>query len=158
MRVIDETGKNLGILEISEALRIAGERGFELIEIAPTARPPVCKIMDSGKFKYEHERRERQQSKKIKKIEVKGIRFGITTGKHDLELRAKQIQNFLEEGNKVKIEMKLRGREKSLTEFVFKKFNEFLKSISVEFVLEAPPRRFPGGIAAVISKAPNQKH
>lgn len=83
---------------------------------------------------------------------MKGIRFGLGTGKHDLELRIKQIQNFLEEGNKVRIEMKLRGREKAVREFAFQKFHEFLKRIPLEFTLEAPPKRFPGGIAAVISR------
>ena len=133
-------------------MRIAEDRGLALIEIVPTARPPVCKIVDFGKFKYEYERRERKQQKKIKKIEMKGIRFGLSTGQHDLDLRAKQIEKFLDEGNKVRVEMKLRGREKAVREFAFKKFDEFLKRIAIEFALEAPPKRFPGGIAATLSK------
>lgn len=150
--MIDETGKNLGILETTEALRIAQERGFDLIEIAPNVRPPVCKIMDFGKFKYEREKSERTHTKKQKESELKGIRIGFTTGKHDMELRARQIDDFLADGDKVRIQMKLVGRQKQHTALALQKFNEFLNLISVSFDVEAPPKRFPQGVMAVITK------
>ena len=93
--MIDESGKNLGIMDTAEALRLARERGLDLIEIAPTVRPPVTKIMDFGKLKYEEEKRARKQRTKQKEIEIKSLRIGFTTGKHDLELKAKQAQKFL---------------------------------------------------------------
>lgn len=150
--MIDEDGKNLGVMETPGALRIAQERGLDLIEIAPTVQPPVCKIMDFGKFKYERGKGEREHDKKQKEVEVKGIRVGFTTGRHDLELRARQAQKFLQEGNKVRVEMKLAGREKAHGALALQKFNEFLKLIAEEFNLEAPPKRFPQGFTAVIAK------
>ncbi len=139
-------------METAEAFRIAQEKGLDIIEIAPTVRPPVCKIMDYGKFKYQRERGEREHGKKQKEVEIKGIRIGFTTGKHDLELRAKQTEKFLTAGDKVRINMKLRGREKAHTHLAFQKFNEFLDMIMTEITLESPPKRFPQGIIAVIIK------
>lgn len=144
-------GKNLGVIETSEALRLAQERGLDLIEIAPTVTPPVCRIMDFGKFKYERERGERQHGKKQREVEVKGIRIGFKTGKHDLELRVKQAQKFIAEGDKVRIDMRLSGREKAHGPLAFKKFNEFLEMIG-DYTLEMPPKRFPQGFIAIISK------
>lgn len=152
MRVIDERGKNLGILEISEALRFAQERNLDLIEIVPTAQPPVCKIMDFGKFRYERVKEERERNKKQKETQLKGVRIGFTTGKHDLVLRAKQTQRFLEEGNKVRIEMRLSGREKAHRELALRKFNEFLEMIPADILLEASPKKLPQGFVAVIAK------
>lgn len=152
VRVIDENGENLGVMETPEAFRIAQERGLDVIEISPTAQPPVCKIMDFGKFKYEREKGEREHGKKQKEVEVKGIRIGFTTGTHDLELRAKQARKFLEEGDKVRIDMRLSGREKAHGALALKKFHEFLKFVPEEFNLEAPPKRFPQGFSAVITK------
>lgn len=149
--MIDEDGKNLGTMETPEALRLAQEKGLDLIEIAPNANPPVCRIMDFGKFKYDREKGEREHGKKQKEIEIKGIRIGFTTGKHDLELRAKQIREFLAEGDKVRIDMRLRGREKAHGQLAFQKFNEFLEMIG-EYTLESPPKRFPQGFIAVITK------
>ena len=149
--MIDEDGKNLGTMETAEALRLAQERGLDLIEIAPTANPPVCRIMDFGKFKYDREKGEREHGKKQKEVEVKGLRIGFTTGKHDLQLRAKQAQKFLAEGDKVRIDMRLRGREKAHGALALKKFNEFLEMIE-EHTLEMPPKRFPQGFIAIISK------
>ena len=150
--MIDEDGKNLGVIETSEALRIAQDKGLDLIEIAPTVRPPVCKIMDFGKFKYDREKGEREHGKKQKETGIKGIRIGFTTGTHDLELRAKKAKEFLEEGDKVRIDMRLAGRQKAHRPLALKKFNEFLNMIMVEFTLEMPPKNSPQGIGAVITK------
>lgn len=138
-------------METAEALRLAQEKGLDLIEIAATVNPPVCRIMDFGKFKYEREKGEREHGKKQKEVEVKGIRIGFTTGKHDLQLRAKQAQKFLAEGDKIRIDMRLHGREKAHGALAFKRFNEFLEMIE-DHVLEMPPKRFPQGFIAIISK------
>ena len=152
IRVIDDDGKNLGIIETSEALRIAHEKGLDLIEIAPTVHPPVCKIIDFGKFKYERERGERERSKKQKESELKGVRIGFTTGKHDLEMRARQVEKFLSDGNKVRIQMKLTGREKAHGPLALQRFNDFLKLIAAEYTLEMAPKRFPQGFMTILTK------
>lgn len=139
-------------METAEALRIAKESGLDLIEISATANPPVCRITEFGKFKYEHEKFQREHGKKQKEVELKGVRIGFTTGRHDLEMRAKQIMKFLEDGDKVRIDMRLRGREKAHGTLALKKFNEFLDMIPMEFKLEAPPKRFPQGFIAVAVK------
>jgi len=152
IRVIDEEGKNLGVLETAEALRIAQERRLDLIEIAPTANPPVCRIMDFGKFKYEREKGEREHGKKQKEVEVKAIRIGFATGRHDLELRANQAKKFLERGDKVKIDLRLRGREKALGRVALQKLKDFLSMVPIEFNMEYPPKRFPQGFISIISR------
>lgn len=123
-----------------------------MIEIAPGARPPVCKIMDFGKFKYQREKGEREHGKKQKEVELKGIRIGFTTGKHDLERWAQKARGWLEKGDKVRIDMRLRGREKAHGALALQKFNNFLQMIPLELSLDQPPKRFPQGFIAVISK------
>lgn len=150
--MVDEKGQNLGIMETSEALRIAQERGLDLIEIAPTIQPPVCKIIDFGKFKYQREKGEREHGKKQTEVELKGIRIGFTTGRHDLERYAKKAAEFIKEGNKVKIDMRLRGREKAHGSLALQKFNGFLEMIPVDINLDQSPKRFPQGFIAIISK------
>lgn len=143
-------------METGQAIALAFEKGLDLIEIAPTARPPVTKIMDFGKFKYEEEKAQRQHKTKQKEVEVKGIRIGYTTGKHDLGLRAAQAEKFLKEGNKVKIDMVLHGREKALRDFARKKFEEFLKMIpNGEFEMEV--KKTPQGFLTIMHAAPSPK-
>ena len=108
--------------------------------------------MDFGKFKYEKEKGEREHSKKQKEIELKGVRIGFTTGTHDLEMRANQINKWLADGDKVRIQMKLSGREKAHGPLALQKFNEFLKMITSEYQLELPPKRLPQGFLAIITK------
>lgn len=109
--------------------------------------------MDFGKFKYEREKGEREHGKKQKESELKEIKIGFTTGAHDLKLRAGQAKKFLEKGDKVRISMRLKGREKAHGNLALQKFNGFLKMIEIEFNLEAPPKRFPQGYAATITVA-----
>lgn len=138
-------------METADALRMAQEKRLDLIEIVPKTRPPVCRLMDSGKFKYEHEKQIRVQRTKQKEVEVKGIRIGFTTGKHDLEMRAEQIKKFFEKGHKAKIDMVLRGREKSHRDLARKIFDDFLALIpGIAFDME--PKKTPQGFIAVIRK------
>lgn len=139
-------------METAEAGKIAQERGLDLIEIAPNVQPPICKIMDYGKFKYEHEKREREQGKKQKEVEVKSLRIGFTTGKHDLQMRANQAKKFMSAGDKVRIDMRLSGREKAHRDLAYKKFYEFLEMIPMDINLDSPPKRLPNGFVAVITK------
>lgn len=151
MRVVDENGQNLGVMPTAEALRLAVEKGLDLIEIVETTSPPITKIMDFGKFKYQKEKGEREHTKKQKESELKEIKIGFTTGRHDLELRAAQANKFLERGDKVRVNLRLRGREKAHGNVALQKFNEFLKIIKVAYSMDGPPRRFPQGYSATLA-------
>ncbi len=151
MRIIDQRGQNLGILTLEEALKKANEAGLDLIEISPTANPPVAKITEKGKYFYEQEKKEKLAKKKRKEVEIKSIRIGIGTGTHDLELKAKQADKFLKEGNKVKIDLALRGREKYLKrDFLEERIKRLLSLISTQF-LEDTIQKNPKGFNVVIS-------
>lgn len=111
MRLIDENGAQVGIVPARDALEMAEERGLDLVEVAPNAVPPVCRIMDYGKFRYEQTKKEREARKNQKQVEIKQIRLEPKTDDHDLNVKAKQARRFLLEGDKVKFNMRFRGRE-----------------------------------------------
>lgn len=116
VRVIDVDGKQLGIFTVKDALKLSGERGQDLVEIAPQAKPPVCKIIDYGKFKYEQQKREKIQRKNQQVSLLKEIRLHPNTDVHDYEFKAKHAINFIEEGNKVKAVVMFKGREMAYKE------------------------------------------
>lgn len=149
--VIDENGQKIGVMPTQEALKLAKEKGLDLLEIAPQARPPVCRIMDFGKYQYQQEKMARQQKAKVKQVEVKGIRLTFGMSDHDMEIRAKQTEKFLKEGNKVKIDLVLRGREKAMKDFAKEKMKKYIGFISVPFQLDQPQKIMPSGISTVIA-------
>ena len=128
-----------------EALQIAREHELDLVEVAPLANPPVCRIMDYGKYQYQQSKLDRNSKAKQKKVEVKSIRIGIRTDEHDLEFKKNQAEKFLKRGDKVKIEIILRGREKAHQDLARKNLEDFIKMISLPFNVEQPVKRFPGG-------------
>lgn len=111
IRLIGAEGENLGVVSPREAIRLAEDAGLDLVEISPNANPPVCKIMDLGKYKYEQQKREAEARKKQKIIEVKEIKFRPNTDTHDYDVKMRNVRKFLENGDKVKITMRFRGRE-----------------------------------------------
>jgi translation initiation factor IF-3 len=111
VRLIDDNGAQLGIVPIREALAIAEERGLDLMEVAPNAVPPVCRIVDYGKFRYEQSKKDREARKHQKQAELKEVRLKPKTDDHDLDVKAKQARRFLLEGHKVKFTVRFRGRE-----------------------------------------------
>ncbi len=111
VRVVDENGEQLGILPVDQAVATAEERGLDLVEVAPTARPPVCRIMDYGKFKYEEARKARRARKKQHQVQIKEVKFRPGIEEHDFEFKIRHARRFLEEGNKVKATMMFRGRQ-----------------------------------------------
>lgn len=151
VRVIDETGKQLGVFSLTEALRLARERNLDLIQVTEKVEPPVCKIGDYGKYLYWLQKKEKGVKKSGK---VKGIRLRFNISRHDLETRARQAEKFLREGNKVKIEMILRGREKALGDFAKEKINQFLEILEklIPIKIEGKPKREPRGFTMIISK------
>jgi len=116
VRVIDDEKRQLGVLPLSEALNLARQKGLDLVEVAPEAKPPVCRMMDYGKFLYEQHKRAHEAKKHQKQSQLKEIKFRPKISGHDYQFKLKHIQRFLEEGNKVKITVMLRGREKARPE------------------------------------------
>jgi len=113
VRLIGEDGEQLGIRSTTEALRIAEERDLDLVEVAPAAKPPVCRLLDYGKYLYDRTKRERQSRKTQRTAEVKEIRMHPKTGQHDMDFKIKQMRKFLTSGAKVKVRVRFRGREMS---------------------------------------------
>ena len=129
MRVLDSQGNMLGVMATREAQRIADSKGLDLVEITPNANPPVCKIMDYGKFKYEQSIREKQQRKAQKATQVKEIKFHPGTDIGDIEHKIRQIRSFLADGNKVRLSLQFRGRENAHRDIGEDKISEVLDMI-----------------------------
>ncbi len=111
MRLIDENGEQKGVMKTFDAIHLAEEAGLDLVEVSPNANPPVCKILDFGKYRYEMEKKQRDAKKNQTVIKVKEIRMQPKIDRHDLETKSKFISEFLNEGNKVKVSIRFRGRE-----------------------------------------------
>jgi len=138
--VIGPEGEQLGVLSKPDALAAAAEAGLDLVEVAPNATPPVCRIMDFGKFKYQQSKKAQQAKKKQKVIQVKELKVRPKTDEHDLETKAKHARRFLEEGNKIKVTVRFRGREivhPDRGEMVLKKLMELLQGFAT---VESPPK------------------
>ena len=134
VRVIGEDGEQLGIMSIKEAMDLAEEAGVDLIKIAPTAKPPVCKIADYGKFKYEQMRKEKEAKKKQKVIEIKEIRLSPNIDTNDLNTKANSARKFLTKGDKVKVSLRFRGREMAhmnSSKHILDDFAELLADVAV---------------------------
>ena len=134
MRVIGDDGQQLGIMSAQAALRLAEEKDLDLVKISPTANPPVCKIMDFGKFKFEQAKKEKENRRNQKVVELKEVQLSVTIDVGDVNVKAKQATKFLEAGNKVKVTIRLRGRQMAhahLGRDVMMNFYEMLKEIAV---------------------------
>jgi translation initiation factor IF-3 len=151
--VVDEIGKQLGEMGIVEALALAKEHMLDLVEVSPKANPPVCRIMDYGKQLYQQSKQMRLAKTKQKRIETKGVRLGIRTDTHDLNFKKAQAEKFLGHGDKVKVEIVLRGREKAHQDLARKSLQDFISSITAPYKVEEPIKRFPGGFNVTIAPA-----
>ena len=140
IRVIDENGEQLGILAPYEALKIARERGFDLVEVSPNAVPPVCRIQDYGRFLYEKEKSERAARKRQKVITVKEVKFSVTVDEHDYQTKKNQAVRFLSEGDKVKASLRFRGRQMAHRELGYKIINKLIQDIGDAGIVEFMPR------------------
>lgn len=144
VRVIGATGEQLGILKTRDAIQTAEDAGLDLVEVAPEAKPPVCKILDYGKLKYQAQKKEAAARKKSSVQVVKELRIRYSTDSHDLETKIRNAKKFLEDGDRVRFEMRFRGREivyKELGQEIFKQIAEKLADCAV--VEEAPPMQGP---------------
>ena len=140
VRLIGENGEQLGIMSAKEAYKIARDAELDLVKIAPTAKPPVCKIIDYGKYKYEMVRKEKEAKKKQKVIEIKEVRLSPNIEDHDMNTKAKMAAKFLQNGDKVKVSVRFRGREMTRTEVGRVVLDQFVQSIADVAEVEKPPK------------------
>ena len=140
VRVIDAEGKQLGILSVKEAIRIAEEQSLDLAEVAPGAAPPVCRIMNYGKFKYQQNKRSQESKKHQTVIQVKEVKFRPRTEEHDFQFKLRHVKRFLSEGDRVKISLMFRGREIAHPEFGREMLNRILEELKDQIALEQTPR------------------
>jgi translation initiation factor IF-3 len=150
--VVDAEGKNIGVFDLAEALRMAEDRGVDLIEIAPSANPPVAKLIPYGKYKYEEERSRRKQRAKERRDVVKTIRITFGASLHDLEIKMRKLVEFLNEGYRCQVEMRLRGREKAHQSLAYEKLQKFLKLAPMELKI-LQERRTPNGFLVMVGKS-----
>ncbi len=150
VRLIGPDGKQIGIVPLSSALRMAEDYGLDLVEIAPTANPPVCKIMDFGEFLYQEAKKLKEAKKKQAVVEVKEVKLSPKTDKHDLEVKIKHILRFLEDKNKVKIRVVFKGREINHPELADKVFTTIFQAIEGKGQIESPPKLEGKQMVAVI--------
>jgi len=156
IRVIDENGEQMGILPPFEALRIARERGLDLVEVSPNAVPPVCRIQDYGRFLYEKEKSERAARKKQKVIVVKEVKFSVTLDEHDYQTKKNQAVRFLTEGDKVKASLRFRGRQMAHRELGYAKINRLIQDIGEAGIVEFMPRMEGTILHAILAPAKKQ--
>ena len=140
LRIIDSNGDQMGIMTSRQAMELANERQLDLVKIAPQAKPPVCRIMDYGKFKFENSKKEKEAKKNQKIILLKEIRFTPNIEEHDLHVKAKNALKFLEDGDKIKVTIRFRGREVDHASFGNQALNKFIEIIKDSCVVEKPAR------------------
>ena len=140
VRLIDETGENRGVVSIREALQIAAEAGFDLIEISPQAVPPVCKVLDFGKYKYEVQKRKNEAKKNQKVVNIKELKIRPAIDTHDYEVKIKQAKKFLAQGDKVKFTMRFKGREMSANDLGKEILNKIIDDLDLVGKVDSAPK------------------
>lgn len=151
MRLINENGEQVGITAIEKALSLARGAELDLVEVAPNARPPVCKIIDFGKFLYKQKKQEQKQKKASKQQEVKAIRLSMRIGQHDMEVKANKAKEFLTDKNLVKIAMVMKGREMAYMNLAREKMNGFAQMISEKGEIKESPKKQGNNLIMLIS-------
>ena len=141
VRVISSTGEQLGIMSAKDALKKAEEKNLDLVKIAPTAKPPVCKIMDYGKYRFEQAKREKEARKNQKVVEIKEIRLSLNIDTHDFQTKVNHAEKFLKAGNKVKVSIRFRGREMAHPELGLTSMEKFAEACSEFSSIEKPAKR-----------------
>lgn len=147
------SGENYGVIPTEEALRIAKEENLDLIEVSPDANPPVCKIMDFGKYQYLEKKKDKENKKKSHSTEVKSIQIKVATGENDLKLKASKVSEWLKGGDRVKIELYLSGRSKYTDDkFKEERLNRIMSFIQEPFKLAEPVKKSPKGIMVILER------
>jgi translation initiation factor IF-3 len=153
VRLVDETGKQLGIYPVREALRLADEKGLDLVEVASGAVPPVCRLLDYGKFLYERTKREREARKAQRQIEVKEIRLRPKIAEHDVMIKMNQARDFLAGGDKVRMRVRFRGREITHQDIALKLLQKVAVLMSEDAIIEQQPEMEGNTMLMVLAPA-----
>ncbi len=148
--VIDDTGQNLGVMPVHEAIKIADAKGLDLVEIGPTAKPPLAKIMNFGKYMYQKEKKGHGGKAKSAANEVKTVRLGFRTEMHDIMVRASQTDKFLKKGHRVRVQITVRGKEREMAHLAREKLDKSLTILSEPFIKESEIKRYPGGFEILL--------
>lgn len=157
VRVISQSGGQIGILSIKEAMQKAEEAGLDLVEIVPDANPPVCKIIDFGKYRYDQTKREKESKKSLHQIKVKEVKFKPNIDDHDLQTKLRQLKEFLDKGNKVKITCMFRGREMIHPEIGHKLMEKVIAELHDVSEVEAPLKMFGRSLTVVLAPSAKKK-
>ena len=155
VRVVSADGEQLGILPIAQALELARQRDMDLVEVAGEAVPPVCRIMDFGKYKYLQARRQKDARKKQTVIQVKEVKLGPKSDVHDFDFKAKHVRRFIEEGNKAKVTVRFKGREMAHTDLGWKMLNRMTEIMHDIAVIENHPRMEGRMLSMILSPKPH---
>ncbi len=156
VQLIDELGKPRGVVPTWQALKMAQEADLDLVEVNPSSRPPIAKILDFGQFQYKQQKILRAQKVKAKKVDIKGVRISFKIGEHDKAVRLKQAAKFLNEGHKVRVEMVLRGRERAYADLAQRNLYKFVEELGEDIIIETPISKQGGRLAIQLSKKKNQ--
>jgi len=140
VRLIDDEGENIGVVTLKEAMDIAAEAGLDLVEVSPQAKPPVCRVMDLGKFLYQRAKKEKEARKQQTKIEIKEIRLRPKTNEHHRGFKVKDAKGWLEKGMKVKVTIRFRGREMDYPEIALEDLREIAEELADVSIIEQTPK------------------
>jgi translation initiation factor IF-3 len=151
VRLLNDVGEQLGILPIKEAIALAEEHGLDLVEVSPQAKPPVVKIISFDKFRYQQKKMEQQQKKRVKKVEVKTIRLSAKIAAHDIATKAKRADEFLLDGDWVKLELRMRGREQAFLDVAHQQLESFKAALTAPYRIEVPPKKAGNTIGMTIA-------
>ncbi len=151
VRLLNDEGEQLGIISIDKALALAEEHGLDLIEISPNAKPPVVKLMAFDKFKYQQKKLEQQQKKKVKKVEVKTIRLSTKIALGDIQNKSKKADEFLSDGDWVKLELRMRGREQAFISVAEKQLETFITALTVPYRVEVEKKKAGNTLSMTIA-------
>jgi translation initiation factor IF-3 len=146
----------VGIMKTEEALALAREREVDLVEISPNAKPPVVKLLNFDKYRYQQEKLAQDAKMKTKKVTVKGIRLSVRIGEHDLNFKSKKTSEFVAEGNKVKVDVVMRGREQAHPELAFDLIKRFQSLIAIPFVTETGPTKMGNTVSIIVGPQAKQ--
>ena len=138
-------------MKLSDALSLAHEQEVDVVEVSPTANPPVVKLLDYDKYRYQQEKAAQEARKKVKKVTMKEVKLGIRIGSNDLEFKAKKTDEFLAEGNKVRVDVQMRGREQAHPQLAYELMKKFQSALTVLNTVEAGPTRMGGTVSIILA-------
>jgi len=154
VRLIDADGTQLGIVASRDAQQLADDKRLDLVKISPTAKPPVCKLMDYSKFKFEQSKKEKEARKKQKTVDIKELRLSPNIDKHDIDVKIRKAVEFLRHGDKIKITIRFRGREMGHTDIAYKILHDFADQVSEYGTVDKPPKMEARSMAMFLAPRP----